>query len=110
MGWKEYGTLYWPSVTINQVTFRGDITAENILEVICAGLASKPDVCLNFYKEEHIAYKKPSSLTQGREKYASIELLIGIVVLINVVLIFCYRRCQKHEMEENLGMQVSNAV
>ena len=36
--WKEYGTLYWPSVTINKVSFRGDITAENILEVICAGL------------------------------------------------------------------------
>ena len=21
--WKEYGTLYWPSVTINRVTYQG---------------------------------------------------------------------------------------
>jgi len=111
--WKEYGTLYWPSVTINQVTYRGDITAENILEIICAGLASKPNVCLNFYKEEHIAYSKPSFLTANRDKFASVELLIGIVCLlicINVVLIFCYRKCQKREMEENLSDQVSGAV
>ena len=111
--WKEYGTLYWPSVTINQVTYRGDITAENILEIICAALASKPNVCLNFYKEEHIAYKKPSFLTANRDRFASVELLIGIVVLligINVVLVFCYRRCQKREMEENLGDQVGAAV
>lgn len=40
--WKEYGTLYWPSVTINRVTFRGDITPENIVEDICANLAVKP--------------------------------------------------------------------
>jgi hypothetical protein len=94
--WKEYGTLYWPSVTINTKTFRGDITAENILEVICAGLAEKPSVCVNFYKEEHIAYKKPSFLTQNRSKLASVELLVGIVValvVVNVILIFCYRRC-----------------
>lgn len=40
--WQEYGTLYWPSVTINRMTFRGDITAENIVEDICANLAKKP--------------------------------------------------------------------
>jgi hypothetical protein len=40
--WKEYGTLYWPSVTINRMTFRGDITPENIVEDICASLSVKP--------------------------------------------------------------------
>jgi len=111
--WKEYGTLYWPSVVINEKTYRGDITAENILEVICAGLATKPDVCLNFYKEEHIAYKKPSFLTANREKLASVQLLFWIVValvVVNVVLIYMYRRCQKREMEDNLGVEVGNAV
>ena len=111
--WKDYGTLYWPSVTINQVTYRGDITAENILEVICAGMATKPKVCLNFYKEEHIAYKKPEFLSGSRSKLASVNLLVGIVLLLIVViviLIFAYHRCMKREMEQNLGLQVSNAV
>jgi len=47
--WTDYGTLYWPSVTINSVTFRGDITPANILEAVCAALYSKPQVCLDFY-------------------------------------------------------------
>lgn len=92
--WKEYGTLYWPSVTINQVSFRGDITAENILEVICAGLASKPDICLNFYKEEHIVYEPPSVFSKAN--MASVEMLVGVVILlvtVNVLLICAYRRC-----------------
>ena len=57
LAWKEYGTLYWPSVTINRMTFRGDITPENILEDICANLSTKPPVCIEFYKNEHIQYE-----------------------------------------------------
>ena len=56
--WKEYGTLYWPSVVINKVTFRGDVTAENIVEDICANLSQKPQVCIDFYKEENIAFEE----------------------------------------------------
>lgn len=91
--WKEYGTLYWPSVVINRVTYRGDITAENILEVVCAALADKPRVCLNFYKEEHIVYEPPAITAGG----ASVELLVVVVILlvtVNVLLICAYRRCQ----------------
>lgn len=40
--WIDYGVLYWPSVTINKVSYRGDITPANILEAVCAGLYSKP--------------------------------------------------------------------
>ena len=46
--WQEYGTLYWPSVTINRMTFRGDITAANVLEDICANLIEKPQVCTDY--------------------------------------------------------------
>ena len=47
--WYEYGTLYWPSVTIDRLTFRGDLTPENILEAVCASLNVKPDVCIQYY-------------------------------------------------------------
>lgn len=40
--WIELGTMYWPMVTLNNATFRGDITPENILEDICANLYEKP--------------------------------------------------------------------
>ena len=108
--WKEYGTLYWPSVTINKVTFRGDITPENILEDVCAHLTTKPEVCINFYKREHIVYEDTSILGPDT---VSAELLILVVVIligVNVILILAYRRCVKKEMEDTMGYKVSNAV
>jgi len=106
--WTEYGTLYWPSITINKSTFRGDITPANILEAICASLWSKPQVCLDFYKEEqiNIPLSDHSSIVTG-------ELLIVIVAVllaVNIGLIIAYRRCAKREMEQDIGFQVSSAV
>ena len=47
--WKEYGSLYWPAVVINSVTFRGELTRDNILDAICKALDTKPQVCADFY-------------------------------------------------------------
>ena len=99
--------MYWPSITINKVTFRGDITATNILEAICAGLIETPDVCIKFYQEENIPY----ALSSGNA--LTTTLIIFIVVLlvgVNFALIMAYKRCAKKEMEEDIGMQVSSAV
>jgi len=106
--WIEYGTLFWPAATINKVTFRGDITPENIVEDICANFKRKPAVCIDFYAEEDIEYVPPV-----QESKLSVELLIAIVlllVLVNVALIFAYRRCVKKEMEQDMGFKVSSAV
>lgn len=108
--WKEYGTLYWPSVTINRVTFRGDITPENIVEDICANLSTKPQVCLDFYNKEHIKYE---SQTVAGPDAVSAELLIIVVCIlvgVNVLLIIAYRRCVRKEMEDTMGFKVSSAV
>ena len=95
-------------MTINRVTFRGDITPAHILEDICANLKSKPQVCLDFYKEENIEY--PLS---GSSDTVSAELLITVVLLlvgVNVILIIAYKRCVKKEMEDTMSFKVSSAV
>ena len=107
--WTEYGTMFWPAVTINQSTMRGDITPENVLEDICANLKVKPQVCLDFYKDENIAYTLP----EAPKNDLSVELLVAIVVLlvlVNVGLILAYRRCVKKEMERDMGFKVGSAV
>lgn len=109
--WKEYGTFFWPSVVINSMTFRGDITPENILEDVCANLKVKPQVCIDFYKEEHIEYV--ADVTVAEEEAVSAELLIAVVVvlvLVNALLILAYRRCVRKEMEDTMGYKVSSAV
>lgn len=108
--WKEYGTLYWPSITINQKTFRGDITAENILEDICANLSIKPKVCLDFYKDENINYEETTVVGPDTISAEVLILVVGVLVAVNVILILAYRRCVKKEMEDTMGFKVNNAV
>lgn len=35
--WKKYGSAYWPSIVINDRTYRGDLIPDNVLNAICAG-------------------------------------------------------------------------
>ena len=86
--WTEYGVLYWPSVTINQMTFRGNITPVNILEAICASFWSQPAACMQFYQEEHIQVP-----INSHNSIVTAELLVGIVLLligVNAGLIYAY--------------------
>jgi len=108
--WKDYGTLYWPSVTINRMTFRGDMTPQNVVEDICANLAVKPQVCIDFYKKEHIKYEETT--VQGPDAVSAELLIVVVCVLVgvNIVLIIAYRRCVKKEMEDTMGFKVSSAV
>jgi len=39
VGWKKYGSGYWPSVVINDRTYRGDLVPDNVLNAVCAGFA-----------------------------------------------------------------------
>jgi len=96
--------MYWPMITMNNLTFRGDITAENILEDICANLKEKPQVCIDLYAELDIEFTP-----EKRTNVISAEMLIIIVtvlVAVNIILILAYRRCVKKEMEENMGFKV----
>ena len=92
------------------MTFRGDITAENILEDICANLAEKPKVCINFYKREHIEYEE--KVVKGPDSVSAELLIVVVCVLVgvNVILILAYRRCVRKEMDDTMGFKVSNAV
>jgi len=108
--WRDYGTLYWPSVAINRVTFRGDITPENILDDICATLVHLPDVCVRYFNKEHINIE--NQLVKGPDA-VSAELVIGIVLVlvgVNIILILAYRKCVKKEMEDTMGVKVRSAV
>lgn len=108
--WVSLGTMYWPMITMNNITFRGDLTAEHILEDICASLVEKPQVCIDWYTENNIEY---TSATTAKINVISAEMLIIIVVVliaVNIILICAYRRCVRKEMEENMNFKVSSAV
>lgn len=42
---KKLGIVLHPSVTINNITYRGELEGFDIFKAICAGFLDQPDVC-----------------------------------------------------------------
>jgi hypothetical protein len=43
--WKTYGTGYWPSIVINDRSYRGDLIPDNVFNALCSSFSSEPDAC-----------------------------------------------------------------
>lgn len=43
--WKKYGTGYWPSIVINDRSYRGDLIPDNVFNALCSSFSSEPGVC-----------------------------------------------------------------
>lgn len=96
--WKEYGSAYWPAIIVNQRTFRGDLTPDNVFGAVCAGFSQPPRFCREFQESQGYTAEK-----QG----VSGEVLIYVVVLlilVNVVLICLYKRCSNKELKDDMQL------
>lgn len=49
--WKALGSAYWPSIVINERTYRGDLVPDNVMTAICSGFSSEPSYCRAFREE-----------------------------------------------------------
>jgi len=43
--WKEIGSGYWPSVVINNRTYRGDLIPDAVFNALCAAFSNPPSYC-----------------------------------------------------------------
>ena len=50
--WKQYGAAYWPMLSINEKTFRGDIVPDNVIEDICSSFITPSSSC-NAFMQTH---------------------------------------------------------
>ena len=50
--WLTYGTHMYPSVMINNSTFRGQVTPDNVFEAICSGFSEIPKPCEDWFKKQ----------------------------------------------------------
>jgi hypothetical protein len=83
------------------------LDAENIFKAVCAGFNSTPDVCFEDYDDEKKARKDSSS---GSISTGTILGLIFALVLINALLIYCYRRYTRREMKDEMQLQISSMM
>lgn len=61
--WIKYGHKVFPSLIVNDVTFRGSMNPRNVIEAVCAGFDREPAPCRKFLKLENIEL---NNRTEGR--------------------------------------------
>ena len=92
--WKTYGSGIFPSVVINNRTYRGQLESLAVFNALCAGFATSPSMCsavLNSYTPDFL----PSD--EGIKGGVIVAIVIVLIVL-NIVIVYCYRRYSKREM------------
>ena len=95
--WKSYGANFYPSIVINNRTYRGAFEPEAVYEAICSGFKNMPSEC------------KKGGIFNGVDTMTVVYIVIALV-LFNICLLYCYRRVQKREIKEDMKMQVNSAV
>ena len=105
--WKAYGSAYWPAIMINERTYRGDMVPDNVFTALCSAFMEEPDYCRAFREEQGIP--SASNSTGGVTRSVLILVVVFLVVL-NLGIIFVYRRCQNRELKTDMQLQVNSAV
>ena len=103
--WRTYGAYYFPQIVINGRTYRGMIEPENVFDAICSAFNEAPGVCEKTRKTNVVNVTQKKSFSVG-----PIVLLAIVLVILNVLIIVCYRRYSKREIHERMNLQISTAV
>lgn len=111
---NNLGIFLHPSITINNITYRGDLNGYDIFRAVCVGFESMPDVCKGdniFSVIEKLEESSSDRRASGHfAKTYHIVAAIVLVMLINFIALYAYRRYNKKKMNEELQMQVNSAV
>jgi hypothetical protein len=92
--WKIYGTGIYPSLVINNRTYRGQLESLAVFNAICAGFETAPSMC-----SATLGSNTPDFLDRGDGiKGSVIVAIVLILILINFLIVYCYRRHSKREM------------
>ena len=93
--WQKLGTHLSPAMVINNRTFRGRLTPDNVFEAICASFNHEPKQCRKWQEMEGIPIPRGQSTGITQRTLFS---LILILISVNVIIILCYRRYLNNEM------------
>ena len=77
---------------INQRTYRGDLVPDSVLNALCAGFSKEPSYCSRNNDLKQIY--QPEGITGN-----VLIFIVGFLVLINLVMIFLYRKCANREIK-----------
>ena len=100
-----------PSITINNITYRGDLNGYDIFKAVCAGFMDQPNVCKgdNIFtaldKITEADSAQPRSAQKKNRHHAwkwHISLAVVVVIALNLGALYLYRRHTKKKMDQDL--------
>lgn len=104
--WQKYGSGIYPAVVVNNRTYRGQLESLAVFNALCAGFFEAPSMC-----NQILGAYTPDFVEQ--EKAITASAIVGVVVfliLLNVTIVYCYRRHSKREMQQEMNIQIESAV
>jgi hypothetical protein len=100
--WAKYGTSLFPSIVINNQTYRGQIETQAVMNAICAGFQKPPKMCKRLLHAKDLEHNFKLGVIQFEEGYRPSHIL-GIFAIC-LTLLFCalclYRRHAKRQMKQ----------
>lgn len=92
--------MYYPSIVVNNITYRGNLEAYEVHELICNSLTNVPAECMG---------EQPFEPTSSHIIWWIVLSIVGFFVLL-VFILFCYRRCVRRQLSNNMNKQVNELV
>lgn len=106
VAWNSSGIAFYPSITINNQTYRGDFEADEVKSALCASYREIPDVC----KVE----TDDSDLETGGLTVSAVLLIVvlsfsGVAGLL-ILYVFYVRRQYREDLRKQVGEAVSQYI
>jgi hypothetical protein len=96
--WKTYGAGIYPAVVINNRTYRGQLETLAVFNAICAGFETAPFMC-----EAILSSNRPDFLPQDEGISSGVIVaIVFLLILLNIIIVYCYRRYSKREMQNEM--------
>jgi hypothetical protein len=111
--WKRYGSGLYPSIVINNRTYRGQLDKLSVFNALCAGFLNPPKICdetLGIFTPDTIADLKDSLPAGGNITGGFIVVIMIAVILVNIMIVYCYRRKTKREMQITMQTHIESAA
>lgn len=103
---RERGVFFFPSMIVNGVAYRGDLEADEVLKMVCAGFNKQPKYCTEYFSEtEEKTVKKKKGVSAG-----TVLLLMFFALIAFVAVLFFYRRWLRRDMNIKMKYEVNMAV
>jgi|TARA_B110000305_G_C19194502_1_gene518185 hypothetical protein len=97
----KYGQRYiFPSVTINNMTYKGQLEIEAVMNAICAGFKKAPGVCQQLLETNDINNPDVMFIERHHRFSKLMVFTICVTIMLCISIILClYRRHAKREMK-----------